>query len=469
MRLSQRLLLTCSVIALLPAAALYFAADASAATKTKAKTKAKAPAAATGAAAATPAPAASTAPAKSGLAQCVDKLSTEKFPEFTAGSFGYALTHGTPWINLRYRYESVDQDGFTKDAYASTLRTKIGYKTGLWEGFQVAIEGENIKALGADHYNSTTNGKTQFPTVSDPEDTLLNQFYISYQGLPKTNITLGRQLINLDNQRFIGASDWRQNDQTFDAISISTQFIDKASIYYAYVKKVNRITGPAANSGAYDSDSHIVNASYEFDPALKITGYDYALDFDDARSLSSNTFGARLTGKIDVGSGVNLIYAGEFARQSDYGSNTVDYDANYYLIEPGASWNGFTAKLGYEVLEGDGVATHAFQTPLATLHAFNGWADKFTTTPANGLEDRYVSLAYKVPFGDAWLKGTDIVIAYHDYQAEHTSTDYGTEWNASIQQTFYDNYTLGLKFADYQADNLLTDTTKVIATVQIKY
>ncbi len=449
MRLYSRFLLITSAFVMVPIVTVLASSDAVAATKAKASSKEKS-------AAPAPAESAPAAPA-----------SSDPFSCFPPDSLGHALVKGKHWIDVRYRYENVSQDGFAEDAYASVLRTKIGYKTGLWNGFQVAVEGENIKALGADHYNSTTNGKTQFPTVSDPEDTLLNQFYISFQGLPKTNITVGRQVINLDNQRFIGSVGWRQNDQTFDAASISSQFIDKANIYYAYLRKVNRITGPSATNGAYESDSHIVNVSYDVDPLLKVTAYDYALDFNDAASSSSNTYGVRLTGKYAVNGDLSLIYAGEFARQSDYGSNTADYDENYYLIEPGVTWNGLTGKLGYEVLEGNG--TSSFQTPLATLHAFNGWADKFLTTPANGLEDKYVSLGYKVPFGESYIKGTEIMVAYHDYQAENTSSDYGTEWNASIQQTFYERLTLGLKFADYNADQLFTDTTKVIATVQIKY
>ena len=37
------------------------------------------------------------------------------------------------------------------------------------------------------------------------------------------------------------------------------------------------------------------------------------------------------------------------------------------------------------------------QTPLATLHAFNGWADMFLTTPANGLQDLYFRASYTLP------------------------------------------------------------------------
>ncbi|MEZ5690134.1 MAG: alginate export family protein [Rickettsiales bacterium] len=403
------------------------------------------------------------------LADRLDKASTEAFPEVTPGSVGYAILHGTPWIDLRYRYETVDQDGIAKNARASTLSSKIGYKTGLWKGFQFAAEGENISVIGSERYNSTTNGKTQYPVVADPEDTLLNQLYISYQGIPKTNITVGRQYIKLDDQRFVGAVGWRQNDQTFDAASISSNYIENATFYYAYVRKVNRIFGPDANNGAFDSNSHLINLSYTFHPALKVTLYDYMLDFDDARSLSSVTYGARLSGSYDLGSGASFIYKAEFADQSDYADNPNNYSANYYAIEPGVTWSGWTAKIGYEVLEGDGVATNSFQTPLATLHAFNGWADKFLSTPANGLEDRYASLAYKVPFGNEWFKGTNMAVIYHDFKADKTNADYGTEWDAVISKTFFDHYTVGVKFADYDADNLFTDTTKVIATLQVKY
>ena len=36
----------------------------------------------------------------------------------------------------------------------------------------------------------------------------------------------------------------------------------------------------------------------------------------------------------------------------------------------------------------------SFQTLLATLHKFQGWADKFLTTPPNGIRDLYGSAGY---------------------------------------------------------------------------
>lgn len=399
-------------------------------------------------------------------------------PPAAASSFTDALTHGTPTLDMRYRYESVSQDPLANNAHASTLRTRLGYITGVFEGFKAGIELENVSNIGAENYNNTYNGKGTYPIVADPSDTDINQLYISYAGavLPKSTLTVGRQIINLDNQRFVGAVEWRQNNQTFDAASFSSQYIDHASLYYAYVSHVNRIFGPdapaGANVGKFKSSSHLINASYEFDPALKLTGYTYLLDFSNGAAVSNATYGLRLTGKYALNPDVKLLYTAETAHQTDYADNPANISENYLLLEPGVAWNGWTGKAGFEVLQGNG--TTAFQTPLATLHAFNGWADKFLSTPARGLEDQYASLNYKVPFGDKWLKGTDVSIAYHSFDSNIGSVNYGKEWDASIMQTFFEHYTVGLKFADYNADetsvgNTTTDTTKTMMWVQVKY
>lgn len=395
-----------------------------------------------------------------------------------ANSLVGAITHGTPSLDMRYRYETVDQDALAQNARASTLRTRVGYVTGAFGGFKAGVELENISNLGSESYNNTYNGKSAYPVVADPDDSDINQLYVSYSGaaLPKSAITVGRQIINLDNQRFVGTVEWRQNNQTFDAASFSSQYIDHAVFYYAYVSHVNRVFGPdspsGANVGKFKSSSHLINASYEFDPSLKLTGYTYLLDFSNGTAVSSATYGLRLTGKYAVNQDVKLLYTAEVAHQADYAGNPSHISENYTLLEPGIAWNGWTGKAGYEVLHGNG--TTAFQTPLATLHAFNGWADKFLSTPVNGLEDVYASLNYKVPFGGNWLKGLDTTVAYHDFKSDVGGIHYGKEWDASIMQTFFEHYTVGLKFADYNADeasagNATRDTAKTMMWLQIKY
>ena len=262
-----------------------------------------------GSAAATPAP-------KSELATGLDKISTSVFPSVTPGSFGYALLHGTPTVDARYRYEHVDQKPFTRDADASTLRTRLGYMTGQFYGFDGHFEWQNIHEIGAEHYNGNVNSLTRFPLVPDPQSNRLNQLTLGYhdKDVTKTDVVLGRQVINLDNQRFVGEVDWRQSNQVFDAISFTNTLFEHAKLFYAYINQVHRVFTDRAvpgdtNLGTYHSDSHLINGSYDFAPALKVTAYSYLLDFSNAPASSDATYGSRATGSYPLCQAVTLSYA----------------------------------------------------------------------------------------------------------------------------------------------------------------
>lgn len=381
------------------------------------------------------------------------------------------IDDATPYIDVRYRFENVDQDGIAKDANASTLRTKLGYKTGKLHDFSATLEFENVTDIGNDAFNDTVNGKTQYPVVADPDGTEVNHAFLTYTGIPDTTLQVGRQPHNLDNQRFIGTVGWRQNDQSYDSAAIINTSLPDTTLIYSYVDNVNRIFGDDHPLGDLETSTHVINASYSGWEYGKLTGYSYLIDLDDSAvfGLSSKTFGVRFTGAAPVAEDVKLLYTAEYARQSDYGDNPTDYSADYYVLEGGAGYKGLTAKVGYEVLGSDNGGTVSFQTPLATLHAFNGWADKFLTTPAAGLEDLYASVGYKVSGVNEVLDGTQFTVVYHDFSADTGGADYGSEWNASIGRDFLEHYSVLLKFADYNADSFATDTQKVWVQLGAKF
>lgn len=385
------------------------------------------------------------------------------------------IRKGVFYGDVRYRYETVDQDGFSQDAHASTLRSRVGFKTGLYHDFQGNIEFDLVGNIGADDYNDSVNGLTQYPLIPDPATEELNQLWISWAGLPDTTIKAGRQVINLDNQRFVGSVGWRQNDQTFDAILIENKSIKDISLQYGYVGRVNRVFGHDHPLGDYDSRTHLAHVSYAASPWLNIAGYGYWMDLDLAPASSSRTFGVRLTGETPITNNWLFAYEAEAATQSDHGKNTGDYDDFYYHLAPSFKHGGITFGLGHESLGGDG--TNAFQTPLATLHAFNGWADKFLTTPADGLEDIYGKISYKICDTHPWLDTTTLDLVYHNFSAEDNSRDYGTEWNLQASRTFkledktnpFKEFSVAIKYADYNADDLYTDTQKIWLTVGTKF
>ena len=372
-----------------------------------------------------------------------------------------------PYANIRYRLELVDQDGIVRNATASTLRVRAGLKTGEWNGLSAVVEGEAIVAVGKERFNDTVNGRTQFPVVADPEDILLNQAYVRWNPDSRIEATAGRQAVNLDNQRWIGSVGWRQNDQTLDAVRLSARPVADVSVDYFHAWRVNRIFGTDSPQGIWrNTDIHGLRAGVTIKPLGTLSAYGYWLDIPSAPAMSSRTFGVRLSGDQALNQKLKILYTAEYANQQDHGSNPLAADNDYLLAEAGLSAGAATAKIGFERLEGDG--SSALQTPLATLHAFNGWSDKFLVTPANGLRDLYADLGYKLG-GDGPLKGTVFRLVYHDFRSTRLDIGYGSEWDAVVSVPIRKNITLLGKFARYDAERFSTDTTKAWFSVEAKF
>ncbi|MED5432308.1 MAG: alginate export family protein, partial [Pseudomonadota bacterium] len=142
-------------------------------------------------------------------------------------AFITALKSGTPLLNMRLRYEEVDSDAFTEEGQALTLRTRLGYQSGKFYGFDVMGEFEDTHIVGqVDNYAPNQAG---YPVIADPEVTELNRAAISYTGsnaLEGFSAIYGRQRIIYDNARFVGNVGWRQDEQTFDGAKVDYALSD---------------------------------------------------------------------------------------------------------------------------------------------------------------------------------------------------------------------------------------------------
>ena len=366
-----------------------------------------------------------------------------------------ALAETKPLFNARLRYENVSQDGISNDADALTYRFRAGLETGAFYDNKILIEFDHIDDL-VDDFNSTINGKGMYPVVADPNATELNRFQLTNTALPDTVVTIGRQRIILDDSRFVGNVGWRQNEQTFDGIRVQNTGLGDLNIDVSYVEQVNRIFGDDSPVGRWDGDTYLVIVSHPT-PIGKLTGFGYFIDINNGGGVfSSQTLGGRLAGKQDIGEGA-LSYAFSYAQQTDYADSPFDYEADYVLAEGSYAVNGFMFGGGYELLGGD--TMRGFQTPLATLHKFQGWTDKFLATPAAGVEDIYAKAGYN--FGDVgFLSGLNATGFYHDLTADMGGADYGSEFGF-VASAKIDKVNVTLKFADYNADGFGTDTSKL--------
>jgi len=370
-----------------------------------------------------------------------------------AQGFGDAVRESKFNVDLRVRHESVDQTGIADTADAVTSRVRAGFTTGAFHATSLQAEAVIVEDF-VDDYNSTLNGNVTYPVVADPTDfAAVNRFALINNSLPKTTLTLGRQRIVLDDHRFVGNVGWRQHEQTYDALrAVRAGAIVKIDVTYA--DQVNRIFGPDSPVGNWHGDVALTNFSLS-KPWGTLTFFDYLLDLEDAPAASSNTVGVRLAGSKPLGSLTGLYTLG-YAAQEDAGGNPSIVSEQSYLLEGGLKIAKLTASLGYELLSGNG--TTSFQTPLATLHAFQGWADKFLATPANGIENGYLTLAYQTgavgPFS-----GLAALAVLHELSADLGSAHYGDEVDLQLVART-ERLTFTLKYATYEADELFTDTDK---------
>ena len=364
-----------------------------------------------------------------------------------------------PILDTRLRFESVDQGALEADAV--TLRIRPGAEAKLG-GFSLLAEGEGTVAP-VDDYNAfpfplpgNRQWRPKYAVVADPENLELNRLQLQYKS-KAASVTLGRQRINLDDQRWVGSVGWRQNEQTFDAVRGEGK-LGPVAIDLAYAISQRTIFGEYAGPRTHlDGDFIFAGISSKLGP---VDGklFSYLLDYDEGFFLanSSQTYGGILAATLPIGTKTKLSLRASYARQSDYGRNPFDYAADYWSLDAGTNLAGFNLAAGWEKLGSDN--GRAVQTPMATLHKFNGWADLFLTTPAAGLQDVWVTVGRKFD-GVKLLPGLNANVTYHKFDSAVGSIDYGTEWDASL------GFKIGkvgllFKFADYESDGFAVDTRK---------
>ena len=371
-----------------------------------------------------------------------------------------AIGETKPIAEARIRLETVDQEPFAEEAVSTTLRARLGFETGKAWGTSLLVEGEAVVPL-VDDYNSTTNGNVTYPVVADPESYEINRLQLANTLLPDTTITLGRQRITLDDHRFVGNVGWRQNEQTFDALRVVTRRVPNFIFDLSYVNQVNRVFGPdgspGANTGRFTGHNYLANVSWQ-SVIGKLTGFAYLIDIEQLPQPvrdSTQTYGLRFTGERPL-SKVKMSWIASYATQQEFGDNPLSFRNDYWLAELNGTWRAYSLGAGYEVLEGNGVK--GFTTPLATLHRFQGWADKFLTTPVDGISDLYVNAGYQKK-GVGPLETVSFSAVWHKYDSERASTNWGQEFDVQLQGR-YRRYTGTLKYSAYDASAATPLTTR---------
>ena len=366
-----------------------------------------------------------------------------------------------PMLDARLRWENVDTP--TKDADAVTLRLRSGFELKHAPSHLSVLAEAEATLANDENYNGLSfvpnKARPAFAGVADPANVELNRLQVQYR-TKQLGLTVGRQRINLDDQRWVGGVAWRQNEQTFDAVRGEAS-IGPVMADVTYADSQRTIFGhDAGPRTAYDGHFWFLQAGVKQGP-VTVKGFSYLLDYDTKEQVGplavtladTQTYGVRATAALPLGKKVKLNLVGSYAHQQGWKNNPAKYGVDYVNAEAGLAGYGFTATGGYEKLGSDkGIA---LQTPMATLHKFNGWADLFLTTPAAGLEDVYVGLAKAFPKA----KGLTANVVWHDFHSDVGHVKFGEEWDASLGFKVRKVAILA-KYADYKAKGFGIDTKK---------
>ncbi len=383
------------------------------------------------------------------LAVAISSLALSSGVSVQAQSFDDLVKESSVDLNFRYRVESVDVDDATdKDtALANTLKSRITFKSAEVGGVSLLVEGDSVLHVTED-FNSTENDETDYDVVKDPETAQINQAYVQYKGFD-TTVKVGNQAINLDNQRHVGSVAFRQDEATFDAVTVVNQSVENLTVVAGFADNVNTIT----NSNL-ELDIIILNAKYAFSPELAATTFFYGAEGTDGETL--NTVGFRAVGDVN-----GIKYEAEVASQNE---SEADTDALYYNFSAATKVASVTAKLGLEVFGSDG-GDAAFATPLGTNHKFFGWSDAYLNgNDANGLQDINFSAVTKV-------SGVKLVAQLHKFDSVEGSDDLGTEIGIMAAKKFGD-YGASIKLAQFSEGDegpSAVDATKLWVTGTAKF
>lgn len=359
----------------------------------------------------------------------------------------WEASRGDVLVDIRARAEFVEQEG-KQDAEMTSVRSLLGWQSPQMGGFTFLGEIENAFIITDGGYNNGINGQTQFGKISNTNFTELQRLQLTYALSEQLSVTAGRQYLNFDDKRFVGSPGASQDKVSHDAVSFN--FTNEGlRADYVYHFRSNR--GPG-DRNEWEGDSHLFRAQYGVNEWVNLTGFAYFIDLDGSAANRSNfTYGGWLRGGHDFGD-AELSYAAMIAQQSDYGDNTAEFDLTYIITDVSLEYGPVTFSAGWDVLEGDG--SHRILNPLGANHSVLGYADVFTgggrQGTVEGLEDMNIGVEYTVETGSDFFSEIEFGLRRHEFSAERTGNDLGTDWDSWVTIGLPHNLSLTFEYQDFE-------------------
>lgn len=369
-------------------------------------------------------------------------------------------TEQSPFFESRTRITLTDSE--SDSGRAASVLLRAGLESEWNDNFFTLIEIDHVSTAWKNEHadGRRLNGQ---PFIPDVESTEVNQAFLGLR-FSEFEFLLGRQGIELANQRLVGSNSFWQNEQTFDALRAQYQFLSASKFDYVYIANANRIFGddaslaldagelmygsedgerPTSFLGDHEHKTHLLQLEFKEWDFSELTAYYFRIKNLDAQSTSNNTLGLRYS--FD-----RRLAAIQWRADIDYAKQNrevlgADINTHYYAADLGLGLNSFELSLRIEELGSKDA--QRFITPLASHHDFHGWADKFTAMPGKGIRDQSIKLT--------WRKSpVKIDTRYHWFKSAVDDIDWGREWDFDLIVKLGSQHRVLLRYADYRSSSI---------------
>lgn len=370
----------------------------------------------------------------------------------------------TPYIGLRYRDATLNQNNIANLGHANTLRLQMGYLWALTPHLAAYAEGTSVASLFGRQFNDTTGRRTPYPAEADPRSTEVSSAWVGYNN-GTVGIKVGRQYLNLDDRRFFSSNPWRQNPQSFDGVTTFLALDTGTTVSLDWINRVNRTVGdsfPDINQRRYKLQGELLHVDQKL-PLGTLTAYGYFVKNDTLATASTRTAGARWSGTLPLqDQATTLTWTLEGANQTNYENNPRQFSLPYHLFEFSYGLPAVSARLGQESLGGNGQT--AFSVAYGSGHSFDGWVGVFAI-PVHGLVDTYGGV-----FGTTGWRALTWQVLYHDFQpATGSGRRYGDEIDVGLRASLSRRFSLELQYGSYHADSLSVSQRKLWLLAEYRY
>jgi hypothetical protein len=382
-------------------------------------------------------------------------------------SIADSLSHGRFSLELRPRYNRITESTYPEVTQGWTMRALAGYTTAPFHGVRAFVEAINASHPGYAHFNddSAQFATSPYPLLPDPTHTGVNQAYLDYAGDEGFRARLGRQVVRLENGRWVSDNDFRQIPQVFDGASFAYEGLANTRLAASYFDHVRTTSGTRSKLRLT-----LLDAAWNPTPAHSLSAYAVLHDqpqngaFTGLANGSYRVVGVKAEGTAwRFANGLEVPYLAGYAKQDSYAGGDSRIDARYWRLGAGVSTRDFTIRADREV-KGSNHGAYGVQMPLTDYYAYNGWTLNFFVTPAAGLRDDWLTGRWAV--GPVTLYGEA-----HRFHSDFGSLDFGREQDLGLTWEVMEGLSARLQHARYDPGTGLADATirKTWLTVTYTY